>query len=118
MNHTHTSCSSANPPTYYDEDCKDLAAQQEIGDSEIVDENGNLITKCYTQSAGDAGWYVTVVLHYGQFWKILSQNWSMNFCSCGFIFILFLNILAPKAQKTVNHVLSFSTSQIETKLNL
>ena len=58
MNHTHTSCSSANPPTYYDEDCRNLAAQQEIGDSEIVDKNGNLITKCYTQSAGDAGWYV------------------------------------------------------------
>ena len=32
---------------------------------------------------------------------------GMNFCYCGFIFILFLNILAPKALKTVDHVLSF-----------
>ena len=31
----------------------------------------------------------------------------MNFCSCGFIFILFLNILAPKVQKTVDYLPSF-----------
>ena len=43
--------------------------------------------------------------HYGRFSEILSQNWGMNFCSCGFIFILFLNILAAKAEKTVDHVL-------------
>ena len=42
----------------------------------------------------------------------------MNFCACGFIFTLFLIILAPKAQKTVDHVLSFKIFEIETKLNL
>ena len=40
-------------------------------------------------------------LHYDQFWEILSQNWGMKFCSYDFIFILFLNILASKAQKKV-----------------
>ena len=50
--------------------------------------------------------------------KILSQNWGMNFCSCGFIFILFLHILASKAQKTVDHVPSFEIFEIETKLHL
>ena len=28
--------------------------------------------------------------HYGRFWEILSQNWGMNFCSCGFIFFFIL----------------------------
>ena len=71
MNHTHTTCSSANPPSYYDEDCKLLAesAVQNTGvkrlgyqhkidlpDTEIVDESGNLITKCFTLNPGTAGW--------------------------------------------------------------
>ena len=49
----------------------------------------------------------TMTVHYGWFWEILSQNWGMNFCSCGFIFIIFLNILALKAQKTEDHVQNF-----------
>ena len=59
-----------------------------------------------------------VTAHYGRFGEILSQNWGMHLCSCGFIFILFLNILAPKAQKTVDHVPNFEIFYIETKLNL
>ena len=58
------------------------------------------------------------VTHYGRFCKILSQNWGMNFCSCGFIFILFLKILASKAQKTVDHMPSYDIFEIETKLHL
>ena len=42
----------------------------------------------------------------------------MSFCSCGFIFILLLKILASKAQKTVDHVPSFEIFKIETKLSL
>ena len=61
---------------------------------------------------------LSVAAHYGRFWEILSQNWGMNFCSYDFIFILFLNILASKAQKTVNHVPSFEIFEIETKLQL
>ena len=38
------------------------------------------------------------------FREILSQNWGMKFCSYDFIFMLFPNILASKAQKTINHV--------------
>ena len=51
-------------------------------------------------------------------WEILSQNWGMNFCPCGFIFVLFLKILASRAQKTVDHVPSFEIFEIETKLHL
>ena len=57
-------------------------------------------------------------LHYGLFLEILSQNWSINFCSFGFIFNLFLSIFASKAQKTVDHVPSFEIFQIETKVHL
>ena len=39
--------------------------------------------------------------------KILSQNWGIHFCSCGFIIILFLKILAFRARKTVDHLQSF-----------
>ena len=45
--------------------------------------------------------------HYGRFWKILSQNWGMNFCFYDFIFILFLNILASKAQKNYESCTKF-----------
>ena len=57
-------------------------------------------------------------MHYGQFWEILSQNWSMDFCSCSFNLIVFLKILASKAQKPLDHVLSFEIFEIETKLYL
>ena len=57
-------------------------------------------------------------LHYGQFWVILSQNWGMNFCSFGFIFILFLRILASKAHNTVDHVPNLKMFEFETKLHL
>ena len=50
--------------------------------------------------------------------KILSQNWGINFCFCGFIFILFLKILASKARNTADHVPSFEILEIETKLHL
>ena len=56
--------------------------------------------------------------HYGRFWKILSQNWGMNFCSCGFIFILFLKILTSKAQNAADHVPSVEIFEIETKFHL
>ena len=42
----------------------------------------------------------------------------MNFCSYDFIFILFLNILVSKVQKTMNHEPSFEFFEIETKLHL
>ena len=42
----------------------------------------------------------------------------MNFGVCGFIFILFLKILASKAQNTADHVPSFEIFEIETKLQL
>ena len=42
----------------------------------------------------------------------------MNFGSRGFIFILFLKILASKAQKSVDHVPSFKVFEIETKFHL
>ena len=41
----------------------------------------------------------------------------MIFCSCGFIFILFLKNLACKAQKAVDYVPSFEFFEIETKLH-
>ena len=42
----------------------------------------------------------------------------MNFCFCGFIFILFLKILASKAEKTVDYAQSFEILEIETNLHL
>ena len=56
--------------------------------------------------------------HYGRFWEFLSQNWGMNFCSCGFIFNVFLNIFNAKTQKTVDHVPSLEIFEIWTKLQL
>ena len=65
MNHTHTTCSSANSPSFYDPDCKLLSQTLEVGssmataalpDTEIVDETGKLVTKCFTPSSGDYGW--------------------------------------------------------------
>ena len=46
----------------------------------------------------------------------LSQNWGINLCSFDFIFNLFLNILASKAQNTAEHVPSVEIFEIETKL--
>ena len=57
-------------------------------------------------------------LHYGHFWKILSQNCGINFYSYGLIFILFLKILASRAQKSVDHLPSFKIFEIEAKLPL
>ena len=62
--------------------------------------------------------YTNFGSHYGQFWEILSQNWGVNFCPCGFIFILFVKIIASKAQKLVDDVPSFEIFEIETKLHL
>lgn len=60
MNHTHTTCSSSNPPSYYDENCKLL--QNGFEDAEILDEKGDLITKCYhLTNSGLAGWCGTCV---------------------------------------------------------
>ena len=42
----------------------------------------------------------------------------MNFYFCGLIFILFLKILAPKGQKSVDHLPSFEIFEIKTKLHL
>ena len=56
--------------------------------------------------------------HYGRFWEILSPNWGMNFCSCDFIFIIFLKNVASKAQKIVDHVSNFEIFEIEIKLHL
>ena len=56
--------------------------------------------------------------HYGRFWEILSQNWGMNFYSCGVIFMLFLKILASKAEKSMDHLPSFEIFRIEAKLHL
>ena len=42
----------------------------------------------------------------------------MNFCSCGFIFILFLEILTSKAQNNADYVPSVEIFEIETKLQL
>ena len=43
---------------------------------------------------------------------------GMNFYFCGFIFILFLKILASKAQNNADHVSSVEIFEIETKLQL
>ena len=80
MNYTHNTCSATNPPSYYNKDCQQLAQVSEnqnqrssmfrhavIGkqhehsssgmEAEIVDSNGALITKCYSQSTGSSvGW--------------------------------------------------------------
>ena len=82
MNYTHNTCSATNPPSYYNKDCQQLAQLLEnnqnqrsssmfrhavIGkqhehssgmeEAEIVDSNGALITKCYSQSTGSSvGW--------------------------------------------------------------
>ena len=81
MNYTHNTCSATNPPSYYNKDCQQLAQVLEnqnqrssmfrhavIGkqhehssssgmEAEIVDSNGALITKCYSQSTGSSvGW--------------------------------------------------------------
>ena len=61
---------------------------------------------------------ISFLYHYGRFWEILSQKWGMNFCSCGFIFILFPKILTSKAQNTADHVPSVKIFEIETKLHL
>ena len=42
----------------------------------------------------------------------------MNFCFCGFVFIIFLKILASKALNTADHVPSVEIFEIETKLQL
>ena len=42
----------------------------------------------------------------------------MNFCYCGFIFILFLKILASQAQNTKDDVPNVEIFEIEIKLHL
>ena len=58
------------------------------------------------------------IVHYGRFWETLYQNWGINLYFSGLIFILYLKILAFKAQKTVDHLPSFEVSEIEAKLQL
>ena len=52
-------------------------------------------------------WDYFPLVHYGQFRENLSQNWGMNFWSCGFIFILFLKVLTSKAQKNCRSCTKF-----------
>ena len=56
--------------------------------------------------------------HYGRFLEILSQNWGLNFHYCACIFMLFLKIFAPKAQKSVDYIPGFKIFEIEAKLHL
>jgi len=56
--------------------------------------------------------------HYGRFWVILSQNWSLNFHYCGCIFMLYLKIIASKAQKPVDSLPGFKFFEIYAKLHL
>ena len=60
MNHTHRTCSAANPPSYYDVNCRLLAQKDPRIEAEIVDTNEVLITKCFAQFPGQTGWYVFV----------------------------------------------------------
>ena len=63
----HRSCSSANPPSYYDDNCRLLAQNLQPSEpseyysnseneAEIIDTNGQLITKCFAQFPGATGW--------------------------------------------------------------
>ena len=71
MNLTHTTCHSASTPSYSNENCKLLTAQEtaeghhhqiDTPETKIVDESGNRITECYTSHPGKAGWCATCVV--------------------------------------------------------